>query len=161
MRKIIFIDDDNDQDDLNQLLEQYADKVKLVIEEGELQIQFQTLWENLAKLKTLDKNIYLDTKKKSMKFNVSEITRFEREKKDTIVILNNQKKLIIHEPLPALFNKLQLYQFCLVHKDHLINLNYMAKFLPGENQVIMIDGTPIPVSRKQKDMLIERLDKWN
>ncbi|GAB2596840.1 LytR/AlgR family response regulator transcription factor [Spirosoma areae] len=47
--------------------------------------------------------------------------------------------------------------FLRIHRQYLINLNHIKKFVKGEgNYVVMTNGQSIPVSRAQKDRLMER-----
>jgi two-component system LytT family response regulator len=44
-----------------------------------------------------------------------------------------------------------------VSRQHLINLDHIAKFMKGEGSyVIMTDGQSITVARSQKEKLVER-----
>ncbi|MCY7349615.1 MAG: LytTR family transcriptional regulator [Cytophagaceae bacterium] len=43
-------------------------------------------------------------------------------------------------------------------KSHIVNLNYVAKYLRGEGgQVVLTDGTAVDVSRQAKPDLIKNL----
>ena len=52
---------------------------------------------------------------------------------------------------------LSAVNFYRVHKRHLINLNYMNKFLKGEGIVVMDDSTKIEVSRRRRPAFMDLL----
>ncbi len=47
--------------------------------------------------------------------------------------------------------------FLRVHRQYIINLNYVKQFFRGDNMyVVLNNGEHIPVARSQKDKLIEK-----
>lgn len=44
--------------------------------------------------------------------------------------------------------------FCQIHKSYIVNINYVSKVKP--NQVVMLDGTVLPISRANK----KKVEKW-
>ena len=51
------------------------------------------------------------------------------------------------------------YRFCRVHNMHLINLNYVKKYLRGDGgRVIMENGDEIDVSRRKKDDFLKLIN---
>ncbi len=48
--------------------------------------------------------------------------------------------------------------FFRVHKSHLVNLNFMKKYVKGEGgYLIMQDGSEIEVARRRKTAFLEKL----
>ena len=46
-----------------------------------------------------------------------------------------------------------------VHKRHLVNLNFMSKFMKGDSLVIMDDGMKIEVSRRRRPQFMELMKR--
>jgi len=50
------------------------------------------------------------------------------------------------------------YHFYRIHNSHLINLNYIQKYIRGNGgRVIMQDGTTIEVARRKKDEFLKMI----
>ena len=49
--------------------------------------------------------------------------------------------------------------FFRVHKRHLINLNFMNKFIKGDSLVVMDDGAKIDVSRRRRPQFMELMKR--
>jgi two-component system LytT family response regulator len=50
------------------------------------------------------------------------------------------------------------YNFYRIHNSHLINLNYIQKYIKAQGgQVIMQDGTIIDVARRKKDEFLKMI----
>lgn len=71
-------------------------------------------------------------------------------------LVNGQKHLI-SKTLRDIQEILEERNFLRISRQHLINLDHIAKFMKGEGSyVVMSNGTSVNVSRSQKDRLIER-----
>jgi two-component system, LytTR family, response regulator len=75
----------------------------------------------------------------------------------TRFFLANGQKHLVSKTLRDIQEILEERNFLRISRQHLINLDHIAKFMKGEGSyVIMTDGTSLNVSRTQKDKLIER-----
>lgn len=64
---------------------------------------------------------------------------------------------MVTKPLREIQELLEERDFLRVHRQYLINLNHIKKFVKGEGSyVVMSNQQSIPVSRAQKDRLMER-----
>ncbi|MFN8355522.1 MAG: LytTR family DNA-binding domain-containing protein [Spirosomataceae bacterium] len=71
--------------------------------------------------------------------------------------LANGQKHLISKTLRDIQEVLEERNFLRVSRQHLINLDHIAKFMKGEgNYVVLSNGQGINVARSQKDKLIER-----
>ena len=71
--------------------------------------------------------------------------------------LANGQKHLISKTLRDIQEVLEERNFLRVSRQHLINLDHIAKFMKGEGSyVVMTDGQSLTVARSQKDKLIER-----
>jgi two-component system LytT family response regulator len=54
---------------------------------------------------------------------------------------------------------LQEFGFVRAHKTHLVNLNYVVAFLKSGSLLNLKNGEQIPVSRRRKENVMERLKR--
>ncbi|MET2986221.1 LytR/AlgR family response regulator transcription factor [Aureibaculum conchae] len=88
---------------------------------------------------------------------VNDILRCNADDNYTHVYFNPGKKITIAKTLKYFENLLQPYSFFRTHQSHLINLNYIKKFIPKKRVVILSDTTEIEVSVRKKEALIKVL----
>ncbi len=82
---------------------------------------------------------------------VKEIIRVESLNNYSKLYLINGKNIVASKTLKHLEEMLTPYRFFRPHKSHLINLEYITKYIRGEGGVIiMSDGSEVDVSRQRK-----------
>lgn len=75
----------------------------------------------------------------------------------TRFFLVNGHKHLISKTLREIQETLEERNFLRISRQHLINLDHIAKFMKGEGSyVVMTDGQSLTVARSQKEKLIER-----
>ncbi len=93
---------------------------------------------------------------------IKEIVRCEGADNYTLVHLLNKEKIVVSKTIKEFEEMLRGDGFFRVHKSHLINLNYMKKFVKGEGgYIIMEDGRTIEVSRRRKNGFLKILNNIN
>jgi len=86
---------------------------------------------------------------------VSEIIHCESDDNYTKFYLQNGQCYLVTKPLKEIQELLEERAFLRVHKQYLINLNQIKKFVKGDGaHVIMANGQSIPVSRLHKEKLV-------
>lgn len=86
----------------------------------------------------------------------------EADSNYTIILLKNQKKIIVSCTLKEIEEILTDHSFARVHRSYLVNLNEVDKYVKGEGgYVIMSDGSMIDVSRSRKELLMKKLQRSN
>ncbi len=89
---------------------------------------------------------------------VKDIVRCEAEGSYTHFYINNSKKFMVSASLKHYEDLLPENDFIRVHHHHLININHVVRFLKQDGgYAIMTDGAQIEVSRRKKDMFLEKL----
>ena len=89
--------------------------------------------------------------------NLSDIIYCESDDNYTKFYLGNGQHYLATKSLRDIQELLEERGFLRVHRQFLINLNQIKKFVKGEgNYVIMTNDQSIPVSRTQKDRLMEQ-----
>ena len=92
--------------------------------------------------------------------NIKDIVRFEAEDNYTHIFLNSGEKITASRTIKAYEDMLASVNFYRVHKRHVINLNYMRKFVKGDGgYLVMDDGMQIEVSRRRRPAFVEQMKK--
>jgi two-component system LytT family response regulator len=90
--------------------------------------------------------------------NIKDIVRFEAEDNYTHIFLLGGDRITASKTIKAYEDMLQNMNFYRVHKRHVINLNYMRKFIKGDGgYLVMDDGKKIDVSRRRRPAFMEQM----
>ena len=89
---------------------------------------------------------------------IRRIIRFEAEDNYTHIYMADDSKITASKTIKFYEELLSEMNFYRVHKRHVINMNYMKKFVKGEGgYLIMDDGMKIEVSRRRRGPFMEEL----
>ena len=89
---------------------------------------------------------------------IRDIMRFEAEDNYTHIMLADGSKITASKTIKAYEDMLSPFNFYRVHKRHVINMNYMKKFVKGEGGfLVMDDDVRIDVSRRRRPAFMVRL----
>ena len=87
---------------------------------------------------------------------INKIIRCEGQNNYTTFVLDGGKKFVVSKTLKEYESILVLHGFLRVFQSHLINTNYIQRYIKGRGgTVIMSDGVYIPVSRDKKEALLK------
>lgn len=90
--------------------------------------------------------------------NIKDIIRCEADDNYTHIHLKEGRKITASKTIKAYEDLLSGVNFYRVHKKHLINLNFMSKFVKGEGgYLVMDDGIKIEVSRRRRPAFMEQM----
>ena len=90
--------------------------------------------------------------------NIRDIVRCEAEDNYTHIHLKDGDKITASKTIKAYEDLLSGVNFYRVHKSHLINLNYMRKFVKGDGgYLVMDDDKKIEVSRRRRPAFMEQM----
>ncbi len=90
--------------------------------------------------------------------HIHEIKRLQSDDNYTIFYTKNGEKIVASKTIRTYEEMFKPFNFFRVHRSHIINLNYIQKFVKGENShLIMDDGEKIDVSRRRKSAFSEKL----
>jgi two-component system LytT family response regulator len=82
----------------------------------------------------------------------------EAERSYTVFHCKNKKTIMASRPLADYDQLLADADFMRVHKSYLINLGHIKEYQRGEGgMVIMSNGIEIEVSRRRKDLFLEKI----
>ena len=90
--------------------------------------------------------------------SIKDIVRFEAEDNYTHIYLNSGDRITASKTIKSYEDMLNTVNFYRVHKRHVINLNFMLKFVKGDGgYLVMDDGKKIDVSRRRRPAFMEQL----
>lgn len=88
---------------------------------------------------------------------VKEILYCEADDNYTKIIMQDGQSFLITKTMRDIQEVLEEREFLRVHRQYIVNLNLIKKYVKGEgNYIIMTNDKSIPIARNQKDKLIER-----
>ena len=90
--------------------------------------------------------------------NIKDIIRCEADGSYTVFYLTENRKLMVSASLKHYEDLLPEKDFLRVHHHNLINMTHVVRYLKQDGgYAIMSDGAQIEISRRKKDMFLERL----
>jgi two-component system LytT family response regulator len=111
---------------------------------------------NLANPKTQEDQMAIPTQEGLEFIQIKQIIRIESSSNYSKLVLQNGKTLLVTRQLKDFEELLEDYRFYRIHHSHLINLNYIAKYIRGEGgQITMRNGDVIDVSRRKKEVFLK------
>ena len=89
---------------------------------------------------------------------VHDILRCESTSSYTTFYLTTKEKITVSRSIKEYEELLPADKFFRVHQSHLINLAHIKKYIKGDSpQLVMSDDTIVPVARRKKDELLQKL----
>lgn len=90
--------------------------------------------------------------------NLKDIVRLEADDNYTHLHLKDGQRITASKTIKSYDDLLQSVNFFRVHKRHVINLNYMRKFVKGDGgYIVMDDDKQIEVSRRRRPAFLEQI----
>jgi two-component system LytT family response regulator len=90
---------------------------------------------------------------------IKNVVRIESSSNYSRIFFINGESLLVTRQLKEFEEMLTPYRFCRVHNVHLINLNYVKKYIRGEGgSVVLENGDEIDVSRRKKDDFLKLIN---
>ena len=116
--------------------------------------------ENISNLNKQLSNIVLPTLDGFLVVKISDIIRCEADKNYTLFTLENEEKILVSKTLKEFEGLLHDMDFIRVHQSHLINASHVQRYIKGSGGYVkMSDDSIIEVSRRKKELLMERFLK--
>lgn len=154
------IDDYLCKNELAIFIKAHPESVMLCVDVDEVSDRIDHLLDNINSIYKVQKKISINTAESLIVLNVNDIVRCESKRNYTNLHLNDGKSILISKTLKEFDELLEYYHFWRVHKSHLINLNYLDKYVKSDGgHVLLKDGTKIPVSTRRREKLFRMLEK--
>jgi len=120
----------------------------------EEKMQFKSMGENIKALNKSDK-IILKTSEHVHLVNTADIIRIEADGNYSTFFIENSRKVIVSKAIKEWEEILVDKGFHRIHKSHLINIHKLTYFDKTDSgDVIMSDGSVVPVASRKKEMLL-------
>ena len=108
--------------------------------------------------KTQEDKIAISTSEGLEFIPIKNILHIESNSNYSKIFFQDHRTLTVTKLLKDFEDMLVPYHFYRVHNSHLINLNYIQKYLRGNGgRVIMQDGTEIEVARRKKEEFLKMI----
>jgi len=105
-----------------------------------------------------DKILTLPTNEGLERVKTSEIIKIEAQRAYSTIYLKDNRKITISKPLAYLETLTDTSQFVRPHLSYLVNLSAVVKYDKRDgDQLKMIDGSLVPVSRRRKTEILSLL----
>jgi two-component system, LytTR family, response regulator len=127
--------------------------VRLVkYKQTETRERLDILRQSLSNTKSQDDKIAVPTGDGLEFLQIKNIIHIESSANYSRIFLNDGKSMLVTKLLKDFDDILLPYRFYRVHNSHLINLNYIQKYIRGDGgQVVLQNGDVVDVSRRKKD----------
>lgn len=89
--------------------------------------------------------------------NIKDVIRLEAEDNYTHIFLSTGERITASKTIKSYEDLLAPFNFFRVHKRHVINLNFMRKFVRTDGYIVMEDSMKIEVSRRRRPAFIEQM----
>jgi two-component system, LytTR family, response regulator len=94
--------------------------------------------------------------------NPNDIIRIEADRSYSWFHITERRKILVSKHLKEFQDLLSDRNFFRPHNSHLINLEFVKKFVRNDGGYIeMIDGSQVPVSRNRKDLFLEHMARYS
>ena len=145
-----------DEEDLRNAIE----KCKKNLQQKKANEKYEVLFNNLGNKNAMEKTIILSSSDGLSVIKTNDSIRCEASRRYTKFYLQNKETMLMSRPLKDYEELLPSTDFFRIHESHLINLNYLKKYIRGEGgQVILTDNTELDVARRRKDDFLRIITK--
>ena len=116
----------------------------------------EVLKKNLANPRSQEDQIAIPTNDGLEFLQIKQIIRIESSSNYSKLFLLSGKHLLVTRQLKDFEELLQDYRFYRVHHSHLINLNFITRYIRGDGgQIVLRNGDMIDVSRRKKEIFLK------
>ena len=105
------------------------------------------------------KKIALNTVDKIHIVEIKNVIRLESNINYTRFHFEDKTKLLVTKTLKEFDKMLSDQNFIRIHQSHLVNTSFIKEFAKQNGEVILKDGTKIPVSTRKKSALMDMISK--
>jgi two-component system, LytTR family, response regulator len=136
-------------------LRQAVGRVQEQLPQSNTTKKLEALQQNLSSKPQLNK-IAIPTLDGLLFFNINDIIHLEAQSNYTTIYFSNHAKLLASRTLKDFEELLPADMFFRPHHSHLINLQYIKRYIKGDGgQIEMSDGSYATVARRKKDEFLK------
>lgn len=106
------------------------------------------------------KKLALPTQQGIQMIKIVDIIRIEADGNYARIFLKNKESIFVSKKLKVFERWLEGMSFYRVHHSHIINLNFLEKYIKGEGGTVILDnGHHVEVSRRRKDEFLKLISR--
>ena len=125
---------------------------------GQTKKQADLLQQNLQHPKKLLHKLAIPTLEGLFFYNINDIIRLEANSNYTYIWFSNNTKILASKTLKEFEELLPEDIFFRTHHSHLINLNFIKRYIKGDGgQIELQNGSFVDVSRRKKDEFLKAI----
>ncbi|MFL5753336.1 MAG: LytR/AlgR family response regulator transcription factor [Bacteroidia bacterium] len=160
MLKLLIVDESACKKELSLFMKQNKKAVRFLTTTRDFAGRMQSLLGRTDHSAAISRRLAVNTTESLSLLNINEIIRCESNRNYTFIYLTGKKKLIVSKTLMEFEDVLTKYNFLRIHKSHLINVNYIDRYMKSEGgYMVLTDGTRLPVAVRKKEYLFRELEK--
>ena len=116
------------------------------------------LKKSLSDNRTQEDKIAISTSEGIEFIPIKNIIHIESKSNYSKIYLGDNKNIVVSKILKDFEEMLLPYNFYRIHNSHLINLNFIQKYIRSHGgQVMLLDGTVIDISRRKKEEFLKMI----
>lgn len=120
---------------------------------------FEALLENLRTANP--SRLVIPTSDGKEYLNPKDIIRIEADRSYSWFFISDKRKILVSKHLKEFQDLLSDRNFFRPHNSHLINLDFVKKFVRNDGGYIeMTDGAQVPISRNRKDLFLDHMSRY-
>ena len=120
--------------------------------------QIELLHQNMQHPKKLLNKLAIPTLEGLLFYDINDIIQLEANSNYTNIFFNNKTKILASKTLKEFEELLPEGIFFRVHHSHLINLNYIKRYIKGDGgQIELQNGKYVDVSRRKKEEFLKMI----
>jgi two-component system LytT family response regulator len=155
--RIIVIDESECKKELDTFIKKHRKHIHLMLDAGS---DKATVFSKRVEDSEAPKLLGINKNDSIIVVNAKDIVRIESVRNYSQLYLGDHKKIVVSKSLMQMEGKLEKHHFIRIHKSHLININFLERFVKAEGgYVVMRDQSRLPVSTRKKELLFSELEK--
>jgi two-component system, LytTR family, response regulator len=160
MLKILLFDDSGCKSEFSEFIKKHHLAVKALISSRDLLSHTNLLLASFDKVNNQSRKLLVNTNESLTLLDIFNVMRCEGDRNYTNIFMADKKKYIVSKTLLEFEEMLSKYNFIRIHKSHLVNINFLEKFIKTDGgYIILSDGTKLPVSSRRRENLFRILSK--
>ncbi|MBL7911317.1 MAG: LytTR family transcriptional regulator [Bacteroidia bacterium] len=159
MERILVIDDKFFKKELDVFLKKHKKRIKVDTRTENIARALAVICESSPASHSKEQRLLINTANTSILVKVQDIIRCQSNRNYTELHLQNKSKITVSKPLKQFAQLEILKSFARVHLSHLVNINYIDRFIKSDGgSLVLTNGTKLPVSKRRRDEWIKKLD---
>ncbi len=157
--RLIIIDDKTCKKELNGFLTENSASVTVNVALDDVENKVADFLDNINRISATDKKIAINTSDSLFLVNIKNIVRCESKRNYTLIHFKKRKELLVAKTLREFEEILEPFQFFRVHRSHLINMQYVEKYMKGKGSILLNNGTLIKMSQRKRESFFKLINK--